>query len=360
MRELYTGSTEPKSTNVIWIRDGVPLYYTKGKWTKFHTSVSLNENGGITEDADGLKLNTLAPLGGSVSSFPVHIDNNVPKVALTQATATSWGLVKLFSDVIQNIDANEVSDTADRTYGVQKDSENRLVVNVPWVNTKYNVATVNANGLFSKENVAKLNAFSSIFSTGGDLAKVRDILIGLREDEVVAGNKTYRAVLGVATDAQDGIMTKEDKSKLDGLSSMSVVQTFTLENVDKFAILTEDNVPCEVTILHGIGGDYNNIYAFGKLYLYSGRHTGNVHNVLVQKISSTSTGRGPIIKYCDWPSGIRRVEGDNRAFPFEVSANGTTHIQIIGSGYEKLLYDDTLPNILDKVALFTIGNYLTV
>ena len=50
------------------------------------------------------------------------------------ATSSSLGLVKLASDTDQTIAANTVTATANRTYGVQFNSADQMVVNVPWMN----------------------------------------------------------------------------------------------------------------------------------------------------------------------------------------------------------------------------------
>jgi len=55
------------------------------------------------------------------------------------ATATTLGTVKLFSDTEQTVAAATVSATALRTYGVQFNSSDQMVVNVPWTDT--NVVT---------------------------------------------------------------------------------------------------------------------------------------------------------------------------------------------------------------------------
>jgi hypothetical protein len=47
-------------------------------------------------------------------------------------TSTVLGLGKLFDDVVQSIPANPVSETDGRTYGIQFNSSEQLVVNVPW------------------------------------------------------------------------------------------------------------------------------------------------------------------------------------------------------------------------------------
>lgn len=53
------------------------------------------------------------------------------------ATSTVLGLVELFSDTVQSVAANAVTTTASRTYGLQLNSSNQAVINVPWTDTTY-------------------------------------------------------------------------------------------------------------------------------------------------------------------------------------------------------------------------------
>ena len=61
---------------------------------------------------------------------------------LPTATSTTIGGVKLFSDTDQSVAANAVSATAGRTYGIQFNSSDQMVVNVPGVGGSGTVGTI--------------------------------------------------------------------------------------------------------------------------------------------------------------------------------------------------------------------------
>jgi len=63
----------------------------------------------------------------------------VTGITVGKATASVLGTVKLFSDTVQTVAGTAVSTTAARTYGIQFNAADQMVVNVPWTDT--NVVT---------------------------------------------------------------------------------------------------------------------------------------------------------------------------------------------------------------------------
>ena len=76
-------------------------------------------------------------VSGTYPNFTINSTNTVYSLPL--ATATVRGGIELFSNTDNPTAANAVTSTASRTYGIQLNSANQAVVNVPWVdnNTVY-------------------------------------------------------------------------------------------------------------------------------------------------------------------------------------------------------------------------------
>ena len=78
------------------------------------------------------------------------------------ATSTAAGVVELFSDTTQTVAANSVSTTSSRTYGVQLNSDDQMVVNVPWSDTTIaNTNTQNAYSVGIEASTTKLRLTGS-------------------------------------------------------------------------------------------------------------------------------------------------------------------------------------------------------
>jgi fibronectin-binding autotransporter adhesin len=110
-------------------------------------------NTGSGQHTQTLKVNLISDTAQTVAAnsptttagktYPVQFDAdddlvvNVPWVNTQygRATATTLGLVELRYNEEQTVAAEAASSTASRTYGLQEDGNGRLVVNVPWQNT---------------------------------------------------------------------------------------------------------------------------------------------------------------------------------------------------------------------------------
>jgi hypothetical protein len=84
---------------------------------------------------------------------------NVPWVNTTyaKATASALGLVELFSATTQTTAANAITTTALRTYGVQLNSDDQMVVNVPWSDTNTVATAASLGGLAETTNAFRMN-----------------------------------------------------------------------------------------------------------------------------------------------------------------------------------------------------------
>ena len=132
---------------------------------------NVTANGWVSSDIyGGGSTLGIVPSGGASTTFLrgdgtwVTPDNT----EYSMMTATTLGLGKLEDNTTQTVAANAVSSTASRTYGIQKNSSNQLVVNVPWTdnNTEYSAATATTLGLVKLEdNATQTTAANAITTT---------------------------------------------------------------------------------------------------------------------------------------------------------------------------------------------------
>ena len=118
----------------------------------FLDNIQLNQNQLLGARLENVTSDPGSALGGDIifnsTSNILKYYNGTSWVSLTAdtvlptATSTAIGGVKLFSDTDQSVAANAVSATAGRTYGVQFNSSDQMVVNVPGVDGSGTVNTV--------------------------------------------------------------------------------------------------------------------------------------------------------------------------------------------------------------------------
>lgn len=104
---------------------------------------SSGRNYAVALDADG-KMYVNVPWTDTVYTLPV-------------ATTTVRGGVKVGAVRSAAVTTNAASSTDGRYYMVERDSAEKLFVNIPWQNTTYGLATQSTNGLMSAADKTKLD-----------------------------------------------------------------------------------------------------------------------------------------------------------------------------------------------------------
>lgn len=112
-----------------------------GKSYKINNVTVLNATtlGSSVTSSSLTKLGTSAGFVKSDASGNLTSDTSTYLTSVPTATSAVLGLVKLGSDTQQTTAANSVSTTASRSYAIQFNSSNQLVVNVPWTDTVYSL-----------------------------------------------------------------------------------------------------------------------------------------------------------------------------------------------------------------------------
>ena len=77
--------------------------------------------------------------GLTIGDLNISVDGNTStyNFVVPYATASQYGVVKVASVKAESVTVNSLSTTANRYYGVEMNTDGKLFVNVPWVNTTY-------------------------------------------------------------------------------------------------------------------------------------------------------------------------------------------------------------------------------
>ena len=136
----------------------------------------------------------------------LNVANGANAYSLPLATNTARGGIELFNNTDQSVAANTVTSTASRTYGLQLNSANQGVVNVPWVNTVYTHpnhsgdVTSSGDGATSIANDAVTYAkMQNVSATNRILG--RDTAGAGNVEEITPGN--LRTMLNIANGANN-------------------------------------------------------------------------------------------------------------------------------------------------------------
>lgn len=118
----------------------------KGSSQFIFKTIAASGQTDITADSNS---DTLTFAGGGATSITTNATSDTVTISSVNtqyaaATSTVLGLMKLSSDTEQTTAANSVTSTASRTYGVQFNSSDQAVVNVPWTDESGPVDDVTA------------------------------------------------------------------------------------------------------------------------------------------------------------------------------------------------------------------------
>lgn len=173
-----------------------------------------------------------------VGNVDVALKTELP----VNATASTYGLIKLGSDTVQSVAGNSVSSVAGKSYLIQKNSAGQLLVNVPWTDTQTTLPSF--YDLAFRNNVDTLvdtykPASSSKTLKGGtniDLVASSNVisinakdLVTTDTDQIITGQKTFTDL--VVGDSDDS------NWELDGTEE----ETFHVRSKDFTSVLELNN-----------------------------------------------------------------------------------------------------------------------
>ena len=104
---------------------------------------------------------------------------------LPEANATTKGGIELFSNTDQSVAAESVSTTANRTYGLQLNSDGQGVVNVPWTDTDTNTTYTAGDGL----DLSTAEFSVDLKSSGGLAIDSTELKLDLSQDQSWSGSQ---------------------------------------------------------------------------------------------------------------------------------------------------------------------------
>lgn len=151
--EVFSGTKGTIDANIEWadilnkpsFPDTNTTYSISAETTTGGANIRLSGSDATTDD---LKI----AAGSNVTvtrtdANTITISATDTNTTYSKATSTTLGLVELFDNTVQTVAANAVTTTASRTYGIQLNAADQMVVNVPWTDTTYAKANTTTLGL---------------------------------------------------------------------------------------------------------------------------------------------------------------------------------------------------------------------
>jgi hypothetical protein len=176
------------STNLNSTGSGIKLRANSSGVPMSHDDVDTNFENLRT------KINEVIGEVGTNTTKLSGIATGANNYSLPLATSTVRGGIELFSNADQSVAANSVTTTAGRTYGIQLNTANQAVVNVPWSNTTYSAASSSSLGLSKLgSNTTQGTAANSVTTTANRTYAVQHNSADQLVVNVPWSNTTYSA-----------------------------------------------------------------------------------------------------------------------------------------------------------------------
>jgi hypothetical protein len=173
---------------VTGVTGTAPIVSSGGAAPAISISAATTSAAGSMSAADKTKLDGIA--------------TNANNYVLPTATASTLGGAKLFDATVQTVAANAVTTTAARTYGVQLNASDQMVVNVPWTSSgSGTVTSVGGTGTVSGLTLSGTVTTSGNLTLGGTLSVTASNFASQTANTILAaptgvsGVPTFRAIV---------------------------------------------------------------------------------------------------------------------------------------------------------------------
>jgi hypothetical protein len=194
---------------------------------------------------------------GISTSLAVGVGTRTMTFNLAEATSTVRGGIELFSDTDQSVAANTVSTTAGRTYGIQLNSSGQAVVNVPWSDTASDAATATTLGEVKLEdNTVQTVAANAVSATasrtyGVQFNSSQQAVVNVPWTDTLGGEFTLAGDSGSSQTIDTGAGDTMTIAGGTGISTAAgATDTVTITNTDITSIALQSTSGSASTIVH--------------------------------------------------------------------------------------------------------------